>query len=94
VLLAAVHESAFGTSRHIALPHNLGRFWSEGDHPINALATIGHKGAPDWLAVRSKLLSVMSAHLTGPGLSAALFHCLRLSPMTFIAVIDAWLRLA
>jgi hypothetical protein len=36
----------------------------EGDHPINALATIGHKGAADWLAVRSKLLSVMSAHLT------------------------------
>ena len=27
-------------------------------------------------------------------LSGAFFHCLRLSPMTFIAVIDAWLRLA
>ena len=29
-----------------------------------------------------------------PLLIGASFHCLRLSPMTFIAVIDAWLRLA
>jgi hypothetical protein len=27
-------------------------------------------------------------------LSGALFHCVRLSAITFIAVIDAWLKLA
>ena len=39
-------------------------------------------------------VTTVSLPNAGPPLSGALFHCVRLSPITFIAVIAAWLRLA
>jgi hypothetical protein len=33
MLFAAVHESAYGTSRHFAAPQRNGRFWGPADVP-------------------------------------------------------------
>jgi len=61
---------------------------------IGAPSIAGWSGDGVFASVLGQLLGVRSDRGAAAGLPGALFHCVMLSPITFIAVIAAWLRLA